>query len=280
MAHEVTIPDSRAWLVPGRSGQPGLRVNLALPAKADDTPVHVVVVLDGEWLFLTAVEFARVVRSMLPTQFPPIAVVSVTRDEVDEGAYFQRRFLDFTPTTWTIPEPGAMMNDYAILGTGGASSLVDELAESVLPQVRQELNDKGLRVADTTVAGWSLSGLFACWAWLERGDLFDHLLAISPSLWWDDANLLSRPWTPLPSGRRAFVCAGEFEEGDKPFAWPGREEGDEAMRVFAAMVTNASNFARRASESGATVFHTTFTDEHHVTLQSAALARGLRDLFT
>lgn len=277
-AAPVTLASSARWTIPPRPGISGLRVTLALPFGKPAEPVPVLVLLDGDFLFLTAVELARTVTLVTDGDLPPLAVVGVMRDEADAPAYIASRFRDFTPRDWVLPGPFAMDNSMVAMGTGGAAGLLDEIEQRVLPGVAAQLARAGLAAGEVTIGGWSLSGLFACWAWLQRPDLFAHLLAISPSLWWDDASLVAAPFARRPVGQRAFVGVGEHEEGDEAKVFPRRFANAE-QRALAAMVTNAARFAEMALDAGAEVDYCAVADEHHVTVQAAALARGLRHIF-
>lgn len=253
-------------------------MTLALPTLGLSPHTPVVVLLDGDFLFLTATEFARTVSLVTVGEFPPMAIVGVTRDEVDPMRYVASRFRDFTPDEWVLPGPFSDDNAMAHMGTGGASGLLQSLESAVIPQVRERLVAAGGGMGSVAVGGWSLSGLFASWAWLQRPDLFDHLLAISPSLWWNHASILDSPMLARPSGQRVFVGVGEHEEGDLTKVYPQRFANG-SQRDMAAMVSNAQRFAEAAARSGAAVESVVFTDEHHITVQAAALARGLKHIF-
>lgn len=278
MAQAHVVPNSASWTIPSGDDQPGWRVSLSCPAGASG-PVPVVVLLDGDFLFLTATEVARTFQLVTMGEFPPIAVVGVMRDEPDPLVYITTRMRDFTPEEWVLAGPFEPDNAMAWMGTGGGPALLHALEHLVLPQVGEHLAGVGLSVGDVAIGGWSLSGLFACWAWLERPDLFAHLLAITPSLWWSAGKILERPVATRPAGHRAFVCAGEHEEGDVSLVFPQRFAHAE-QREYAAMVRNAERFGRSLADAGITVEHVTFTGEHHITVQAAALSRGLKHLFT
>ena len=279
MMHEpVSLPGSACWLVPSGTDEPGLRVSLSFPTGTVVGPVPVLVLLDGDFLFLTATEFARTVNLVSLGVFPPVAVVGVMRDETDPLRYVSSRFRDFTPRSWVLPGPFADDNAMTWMGMGGAPRLVSSLEHDVLPVVREYLTSQDLVMGDTAIGGWSLSGLFACWAWRERPDLFAHLLAISPSLWWDDASMLRDPIPTRSGEHRVFVCSGEHEEGDVSKVYP-QIFANGPQRELAAMVRNAETFAGMVRRSGADVDDTTFAGEHHITVQSAALARGMRHIF-
>jgi predicted alpha/beta superfamily hydrolase len=279
MTEPVVVPSTHRWTVADPDGGSGLRVTLALPPDRAKGPVHVVVLLDGDTMFLTATEFVRTVRHVSMGTFPQVAVVGIMRDEPDALRYVASRFRDFTPQQWKLHGPFEPDNAMAAFGTGGATAFLDLIEQQVLPEVQRHIHELGSTVGDTCIGGWSLSGLFAAWAWLSRPHLFRHTIAISPSLWWDDASLLATPFATQNEGRRAFVCAGECEEGDLSRVWPPIFANGE-QRAMAAMVTNAERFARMASDAGATVEHVTYPGEHHITLQSAAVTQGLRFLFT
>ena len=259
------LPASEYWM------EGDLHVALARPMYATG-PVPLVVLLDGHTMFLSAAEFARTVSLVTMGTLPPLAVLGVWRDAADPLEYVSTRFRDYTPYEWVLPGPFAGDNEMARHGTGGAAGLLDELVGAVLPSVRDRLD-----VGEVAVGGWSLSGLFAAWAWRERPDVFAHLLAISPSLWWHDARLVAEG-VPPRSGSRAFISAGQHEEGDVSNVWPQRFANAD-QRSMAAMVRNARSYGAACSAAGIATDTVVFPDEHHVTLMPASMSRGLRHLF-
>ncbi|MEN9506340.1 MAG: hypothetical protein RI958_2266 [Actinomycetota bacterium] len=258
------VPDTVTWV------DGDVRVAVAVPRSSG--PVPAVLVLDGQSMFLTATEFARTTSLVTLGALPPIAIVGVWRERSRHLDYVSTRFRDFTPYEWILPEPFAKDNALVRDGTGGAEAFLDLIETSVVPTVRSHID-----VAEMAVAGWSLSGLFASWAWSQRPDLFAHLLAISPSLWWCDGRLLDEELSPRP-GARAFVSAGEREEGDMSLVWP-QIFAHPAQRDAAGMVRHAVSFGTKCADAGAVTETVVFADEHHVTLVPASLSRGLRHLF-
>lgn len=83
---------------------------------------------------------------------------------------------------------------------------------------------EGFAPGEMAIRKWSLSDLFACRAWTERPDVFPHLLAISPSLWSDDASMLARPLGGCTANKRVSVSVsvGQLKEGDASLAFPHR----------------------------------------------------------
>ena len=180
MADPYLVPGTETWM------EGDLRVVLALPQRSNGpVPVPVLLLLDGQSMFLTAAEYARTVTLVTMGSLPPVAVVGVWRDSADPLDYFSTRFRDFTPLDWVLPDPFADDNTMIRHGTGGADSFLELLVDRVLPAVHDRME-----VSDTSIGGWSLSGLFAAWAWRERPDVFSHLLAMSPSLWWHHGRML------------------------------------------------------------------------------------------
>ncbi|MBI4934246.1 MAG: alpha/beta hydrolase [Actinobacteria bacterium] len=271
----VILPNSDAWVIDSAHTGARYRVTLSLPLLPTDAPVPLLVVLDGDTMFFSATEFIRTTNVVTMGTMPSMAVVGVTREEPDHLAYFSSRFSDFTPTEWRLHGPFEADNGMVRHGTGGADAFLAVLTDQLLPSVGERVQVDTDAVG---ICGWSLSGLFAAYAWRRRPDAFSRLLAISPSLWWGDEVLLAQPVSARPPGHRAVVCAGSREEGDIDLVWPVMF-ADGPQREMAAMVRNAERFGAMCAESGAATLTFVADHEHHVTMQSAALARGLVHLF-
>ncbi|MEY4175256.1 MAG: hypothetical protein RI900_2421 [Actinomycetota bacterium] len=268
-----SVPNTTTWLVAGDGAE--YRAVLSLPPGRAATPAGLLVLVDGNALQLTAAEFGRVVTRTTMGALPPVAVLGVTCETANHLDYVSSRFRDLTPIPWELPGPFAPDMAMVRNGSGGAGRFLDLLVDSVLPMVRQQVEVDPGRVA---IGGWSLGGLFATWSWLQRPDVFSRLLAISPSLWWADAQLVHAPVAERPPDHRAFVCVGEHEEGDIDLVWP-RVFANAAQREVAAMVRNAVTFGERLSALGVATDTVVFDAEHHMTVSPAALARGIMHLF-
>jgi predicted alpha/beta superfamily hydrolase len=270
MSRPLEVPGTDTWT------EGDLHVAIAVPPRTRG-PLPVLLLLDGHTMFLTAVEHARTVTHVTRGALTAMAVAAVWRDSSDPLDHVASRFRDFTPYEWVLPEPFAEDNAMILDGTGGAAAFADLLIGRVLPDVARRVADSGAEVADVAIGGWSLSGLFAAWAWRERPDVFRHLVAISPSLWWCSGRILDEGVPPRP-GTKAFVSAGEREEGDMALVWPQRF-AHPAQREAAAMVRNAERFGAQCAAAGVDTATVVFADEHHVTLVPASLSRALRHLY-
>lgn len=265
MTQPFVVPGTDTWM------EDDLHVALAVPP-GHQGPVPLLLLLDGRTMFLTAAEYARTVTLVTMGALPPLAIAAVWRDSSDPLEYFSTRFRDFTPYEWVLPEPFTADNAMVQHGTGRADAFADLLVDRVLPSVRERAD-----VDEVSIGGWSLSGLFATWAWRERPDAFRHLVSISPSLWWAGGRIIDEGLAPRP-GAKAFISAGEREEGDMSLVWPQRF-ADPAQRDAAGMVRNAVRYGEICAEAGVDTQTVVFAEEHHVTLVPASLARGIRHLY-
>ena len=71
---------------------------------------------------------------------------------------------------------------------GGSAAFIDFIADEVLPMIDQRYKTDGKR----TIVGQSLGGLLGMQLLVERPELFDDYVLVSPSLWWDNASLAAR----------------------------------------------------------------------------------------
>lgn len=92
---------------------------------------------------------------------------------------------------------------------GGASKFVDFIAGEVLPAVRSKYRT----LPATFLAGHSLGGLVALHTAATRTE-FAGLVAMSPSLWWNDSTAAlgyADSLAHTPRSLRIFISSGEFE---------------------------------------------------------------------
>lgn len=117
---------------------------------------------------------------------------------------------------WNSP---ARMEEYTFVpdseyGGGGGGEHLDFLLDEVKPFVDRRWHTR--RTAeDTGIGGSSLGGLFALEAGLSRPDRFRRVLAMSPSLWWADRDLVGRleSATPPRPPLRIYLDAGDQNDG-------------------------------------------------------------------
>ena len=106
-------------------------------------------------------------------RMPPMIVVGINNTD---------RTRDMTPTKPTTGFGGTPWTGSA----GGADKFLSFIADELLPTVDRNYRTRPYRV----LIGHSLGGLFAVYALLNRPEVFNGYLIISPSLWWDDQALV------------------------------------------------------------------------------------------
>jgi predicted alpha/beta superfamily hydrolase len=171
-------------------------IDVATPAGYSDPrrsfPVLVILDADDRDQFTSAVANVSFLASRAAT--PQMIVVGI-RNGKD-------RTHDLTPVA-----TGANAKQFKT--AGGVSTFMDFVIGEVLPQIRAKYRTQPA----TILAGHSFGGLVALHAASTR-DAFTAIIAMSPSLWWNDstaargyADSLARLTRPL----RLFASSGEFE---------------------------------------------------------------------
>jgi predicted alpha/beta superfamily hydrolase len=109
--------------------------------------------------------------------------------------------------------------------------------------------------------------------------LFETYVAISPSIWWDEAGLLAGVQSLHGAPVRVFLAVGEWEEALPP--WQRGAPGAaaiEARRRERRMVGRARALADALADvlGEERVSFVAFPDEDHASVVPGAIARALR----
>ncbi|HSE98134.1 MAG TPA: alpha/beta hydrolase-fold protein, partial [Blastocatellia bacterium] len=110
-------------------------------------------------------------------RMPELIVVGITNTD---------RTRDLTPTNATMPRPDGSPVQFPT--SGGADRFLKFIETELVPHIDKLYRTHPYRI----FAGHSLGGLFAIHAMLSRPDLFQALIAVSPSLQWDNQVLVKR----------------------------------------------------------------------------------------
>jgi len=96
---------------------------------------------------------------------------------------------------------------------GGVDKFLAFIADELLPTIDRTYRTSPYRV----LVGHSLGGLFAVYALMNRPDVFQGYIAISPSLWWDDQALVkaSPPYFAAHKDLRADLYLSMGSEGQE-----------------------------------------------------------------
>jgi len=128
----------------------------------------VIYVLDANSNFYAVV---GMLKRLLPWKLPKSIVVGIRNTD---------RTRDFTPTH--VPFHRSRKSETS----GGASNFMEFVNKELKPYINKTYPTENLN----TVIGHSLAGLFVLYAYLNNEAVFDHYIAIDPSLWWDNENLV------------------------------------------------------------------------------------------
>ncbi len=155
-------------------------------------PVLVLLDADDREQFTSAIANVRFLTSR--AAIPPLIIVGVPNGK--------DRTHDLTPSAL-----GENAKQFAT--AGGAGAFVDFIVNEALPEIRAKYRTQ----PSTILAGHSFGGLVALHAAATR-DAFMGIVAMSPSLWWNDSTAAQGYADSLSHVTRAlrlFATSGEFE---------------------------------------------------------------------
>lgn len=104
---------------------------------------------------------------------------------------------------------------------GQAALFLDKLTNKIIPEAEKSL---GVKNAERTIMGVSLSGLFAIWACFNI-KAFINIISISGSLWYDGITEWMKEQTPSPQLKKVCMLLGEKEKNAKDKRMATVEEG-------------------------------------------------------
>ncbi|MBL8563241.1 MAG: alpha/beta hydrolase [Gemmobacter sp.] len=187
--------------------------------------------------------------------------------------------------SWDLgPPPGAtyppFWPDTPPVKTGGGAEmarfLLEDLRAALAPRVALDWSRAGL-------FGHSFGGLFALWLLFTRADAFQHWVAASPAITWEDSFLLAHQAGFVPKApARVLLSAGEWE-GDQlaPFQI-GAEDAAKRLADKATTRTIAAAQDMAAALDalpGVTARYETYAGETHMSVLPVAVNRALHWVF-
>ena len=214
----------------------------------------VVYLLDADYSFpiAHAVAWHLTERSHLP----PVLVVAIAYG--GPPAYRSNRTRDYTPVF--VPTGGYGAEYQRV--SGGAARFLEFIETELIPFVERSYRAS----SDRTLVGHSYGGLFSLWTALTEPELFRRVLAVSPSIWYDDQLLLRMEERQRAAGgrlpERLYMTAGDLENPVMA--------GD--LRTLAAQL-------RARGDSSAHLHAEVLEGETHNSIFASGFSRGLRWLF-
>ncbi len=143
---------------------------------------------------------------------------------------------------------------------GGADKFIKFFEEELIPTINQRYRSAPYKV----FAGHSLGGLFAIHTYLNRPNVFDAYIAVSPSLWWDDKLILKRAEVVFAKQKAQGVLFMSLGDEDKDMQEP-----------FAGFRTLVEKNAGPDFHFGSQLF----PDEDHGSVVLRSHYHGLRKVF-
>lgn len=252
----VALPHARQFDIRSAQGQP-YRLLVAVPPEAPPAAgFPVLVLVDGDALFATALTAARLqggrpeVSGVCPAVIVGIGYPGAAPFDAE------RRRQDLLPDG------------------GGADRFLDLIETQLLPMVADLAPIDRARLA---LAGHSFGGLFTLHALFNRPGLFRSLVGGSPSIWWNERAILAtraqflRSPAPIMRPRLLITVGGEEQKTD-PLRFPERATRLEKAR----MLDNAAEMASSLAASGhLDCEHVVFAGENHVSVIPAMLSRAV-----
>ncbi|GGC57889.1 alpha/beta hydrolase [Undibacterium terreum] len=157
--------------------------------------------------------------------------------------------------------PTEVAKDKAIAPVvGGSAAFRRFIRTELIPQVKERYRT----TAENAIVGESLAGLFAVETLLLEPDLFDIAIAIDPSLWWNDSQLIKDAESLLKAKASSSKTLYLVASGEKGEA--------EMMQEFSHALTKAGNVGlhwRVESMPG----------ESHATVYQPAALKAFRTVF-
>ncbi|NOG29666.1 alpha/beta hydrolase [Lysinibacillus fusiformis] len=184
-------------------------INVYIPNEEAPTEgFPVIYVLDGSSYFPLVKEAVRLQSRNAPkTGILPSIVVGIGHGEDIR----ERRFYDFTAPAETYIYP-ARFKGKGHEKLGGAVNFSRFLEEELKPMIEANYP---VNKAQQSIFGHSLAGYFTLWQLFHHQTSFQHYLAISPSIWWNEDELVPCASVFLNEHQAMketlFISAGELE---------------------------------------------------------------------
>lgn len=202
---------------------------------------------------------------------------------------------DMVRRDWDLTTPTSVPADTGGSKVGGYEAMARFIEQRVKPDIEKRFPIDRKR---QTLAGHSLGGLFALRTLINHRDAFQAYIAMSPSIWWNDAALIKDAsvlmTTPGQLGPRVYIGVGELEQHWTPAYRAQREawlrasaaadrsvfdaksvDAYMADMASAKMVDNARELAQVLRDKGLEVHFDLFPDEDHFSVIPSEIGRAV-----
>jgi predicted alpha/beta superfamily hydrolase len=171
--------------------------------------------------------------------------------------------------------PTANARDSTIApNVGGSAAFRSFLRSELMPLIDARYRT----TAETGIVGESLAGLFVVETFFLEPDLFDTYIAFDPSLWWNDAHLVSSVVERLRSDAHLVSSAAKRVGSD---AHRGRTLylASSGEPELAELTGRLAGLLEQHAGAGVVWEYHAMPDETHATIYHPAALRAFRELF-
>lgn len=258
------LPETEIHPLPTAANGIDYELYVKVPAECHEVEggCPVIYLLDAEYSFALAANTTEHLADR--NRIPHLIVVSIAYPDKSDWGYRSNRSRDYTP----VFDPDDGYGERYQGESGGAPAFLDVIETEIVPYV--EANFPAAE-RPRTLVGHSYGGLFSVYALLSKPDLFDQIVSVSPSLWYNDGWIFDYESEQGPGEasrqNRAYLAVGEYEE---------QPENNRTM------VSDLERFAQRldAWPDARIEYEIEVLDhETHASLFPRALSTGLRKLF-
>jgi predicted alpha/beta superfamily hydrolase len=240
------------------------QISIALPfnySAADTIHYPVMYILDSDPNLPLA---ALIQRNMsYDHEVPDMIMVGVGYQVSDFLASRPFRMLDYTPTHVPKVDSEMTANHHMKMESGGAYNFLRVLEEEVIPYIEKSYKTNN----DRALAGHSFGGLFTVYTLFHKPALFKRYLISSPSLEWDDSEMLKEETQFYNAGHNAlkasvFISVGSLEPA------PMMPDMNKLVKVL-----------RNRNYKELELTDYIFEGETHLSVISFALSKGMRNIY-
>lgn len=208
---KVMLSNTKEWIIHSQKADYSYTINVSFPpSPPPEDGYPIIYILDGNAYFQMAREVVRLQSKNAPKTFVNGAIVVGIGHTGEEKEAAKRRFLDFTAPakTYTYPDrlKGRNLGEH-----GGAARFLEFIQKELKPEIESRYS---INKEKQALFGHSLSGLFTLWTMFKEPNAFQTYLAISPSIWWNNHEMLAfKDWfqTQPKEKRRLLMAVGERE---------------------------------------------------------------------
>jgi predicted alpha/beta superfamily hydrolase len=268
----TTVRGAESFLLKARHIDQTFQIDIYAPPGEPKKPLPVVYVTDASYGFGMVQQVISLMQ--VARELPRMVVVGIgypaTMDAKDIRLL---RFRDFCPTAARefldamraqLP-PGEVPE---ATDAGGAAAFLSFINDELKPLIEARYR---IDTADQTHAGMSLGGLFALYGLFAAPRSFQRVVALSPSIWWDNRDILATETAFAKEAKdlpvNLYLSIGALEEAAHPVS---------------KMVSNLYEFEaalRGRKYPSLRLAMDVFPAETHNSVYAGSLTRGLRTVF-